>query len=141
SKMRENLIEHADRARLSRQRVELISDAPLPEPLDDLAVKGIPREPSQAFLEEHGFKSRRARLGVQAQAAAPAAAVATAPVLAETPEPAIDRSLYETVADEAALDAWLTEIRTQGHVAIDTETDGRDSVSARLVGISLATAP
>jgi DNA polymerase-1 len=141
SKMRDNLIAHADMARLSRQLVELVSDAPLPEPLEELAIKGIPREPLQAFLEEHGFKSLLARLGVQAQAAAPVAAVAAAPVVAETPEPAIDRSLYETVVDEAALDAWLAEIRTQGQVAIDTETDGRDSVSARLVGISLATAP
>ncbi len=140
SKMRENLIAHADMARLSRQLVELISDAPLPEPLEDLAIKGIPKEPLQAFLEEHGFKSLLARLGVQAQAAAPVAAVA-APAVTETPEPAIDRSLYETVTDEAALDAWIADIRTQGHVAIDTETDGRDSVSARLVGISLATAP
>ncbi|MBX3560836.1 MAG: DNA polymerase I [Sphingomonas sp.] len=140
SKMRDNLIAHADMARLSRQLVELVSDAPLPEPLEELAMKGIPKEPLQAFLEEHGFKSLLARLGVQAQTAAPAAAAA-APVAVETPEPTIDRALYETVADEAALDAWIADIRAQGHVAIDTETDGRDCVSARLVGISLATVP
>ncbi len=142
SKMRENLIAHADMARLSRQLVELISDSPLPEPLEELALKGIPKEPLQAFLEEHGFKSLLARLGVQAPAAAPvAASAAAAPASAETPEPAIDRSLYETVADEAALDAWIADIAAQGFVAIDTETDGRDSVSARLVGVSLATRP
>ena len=43
SKMRDNLIEHADKARLSRKLVELICDSPLPEPLDTLEIKGIPR--------------------------------------------------------------------------------------------------
>ena len=55
------------------------------------------------------------------------------------PEPKIDRSSYETVTDEAALDRWIAEAQALGRVAIDTETDGRDCVTARLVGISLAT--
>ena len=55
------------------------------------------------------------------------------------PEPKIDRSLYETVTDEAALDRWIAEARAKGLVAFDTETDGRDCVTAKLVGISLAT--
>ena len=57
------------------------------------------------------------------------------------PEPKIDRSVYETVTDEAALDRWIAEAQALGRVAIDTETDGRDCVTARLVGISLATEP
>ena len=70
SKMRDNLIEHADKARLSRELVELICDSPLPEPLDALAMKGIPEEPLREFLEHHGFRTLLARLGAQAQAAA-----------------------------------------------------------------------
>ena len=69
SKMRDNLIEHADKARLSRQLVELICDSPLPEPLEELAMKGIPEEPLREFLDFHGFRSLLARLGVQSQAA------------------------------------------------------------------------
>jgi len=141
SKMRENLIEHAEAARISRKLVELVCDAPLPEPLEDLAIKGIPEDPLREFLEFHGFRSLLARLGVQGQAAAPATA-AQPPAQAEVrPEPKIDRSLYETVVDEAALDRWLADISATGRVAIDTETDGRDCVSAKLVGISLATHP
>ncbi|MEA3046986.1 MAG: polymerase, partial [Sphingomonadales bacterium] len=45
SKMRDNLIEPADKARISRRLVELICDSPLPEPLEELAMKGIPEEP------------------------------------------------------------------------------------------------
>ena len=137
SKMRDNLIEHAEKARLSRKLVELICDSPLPEPLEALAMKGIPEEPLREFLEFHGFRSLLARLGVQAQAEAPAQ---QAPTQAEVrPEPKIDRSLYETVTDEAALDRWIAEAEAKGRVAFDTETDGRDCVSAKLVGISLAT--
>ena len=76
-----------------------------------------------------------ARLGVQSQAA-PAETATQAEV---RPEPKIDRSLYETVTDEAALDRWIAEAFAKGRVAFDTETDGRDCVSAKLVGISLAT--
>jgi DNA polymerase-1 len=137
SKMRDNLIEHADKARLSRKLVELICDSPLPEPLEALAMKGIPEEPLREFLDHHGFRSLLARLGVQAQAAA---SPSQAPTQQEVrPEPKIDRSLYETVTDETALDRWIADIGRLGRVAVDTETDGRDCVSARLVGISLAT--
>jgi DNA polymerase-1 len=140
SKMRDNLIEHADKARLSRQLVELICDSPLPAPLEELAIQGIPEAPLREFLEHHGFKSLLARLGVQSYSAPLPTSGAAASTQAEVrPEPKIDRSLYETVADEAALDRWIADIEARGLVAIDTETDGRDCVSARLVGISLAT--
>jgi DNA polymerase-1 len=140
SKMRDNIIEHADKARLSRELVRLVCDSPLPEPLDTLAIMGIPEEPLREFLEHHGFRSLLARLGGPGQSGA-APAPSAAPTQAEVrPEPKIDRSLYETVTDEAALDRWIAEARAAGLVAFDTETDGRDCVTARLVGISLATA-
>src|SRR5215212_2791040 len=56
-KLKQNLIDHAESARLSRRLVELICEHPLPEPLEDLALKGIPPEPLKAFLEDMGFKS------------------------------------------------------------------------------------
>src|SRR3546814_3877014 len=56
-KLRENLIAHADNARLSRELVRLVCDSPLPEPLDDLKLKGIPPEPLKAFLADQGFRS------------------------------------------------------------------------------------
>lgn len=138
SKMRDNLIEHAEAARLSRELVRLICDSPLPEPLDQLALKGIPEEPLREFLEHHGFRTLLTRLGAMGQAEA--TPLPRVPTQAEVrPEPKIDRSAYETVTDEAALDRWIAEAYRLGRVAIDTETDGRDCVTARLVGISLAT--
>ncbi|WP_129792260.1 DNA polymerase I [Sphingosinicella sp. CPCC 101087] len=138
-KLKQNLIEHAESARLSRELVRLVCDAPLPEPLDSLEMKGIPEEPLREFLEHHGFRTLLARLGAQMQAST-VPATSQSPAQAEVrPEPKIDRSAYETVTDAAALDRWIAEAYANGFIAFDTETDGRDCVTARLVGISLAT--
>jgi DNA polymerase-1 len=47
---------------------------------------------------------------------------------------------YETVLTEAQLDAWLKKIEAAALTAVDTETTSLDSMQARIVGISLATA-
>ncbi|WP_300113594.1 DNA polymerase I [Sphingobium sp.] len=147
SKMQENLIAHADMARLSRRLVALHDAMDLPEPLEELTLKGIPPEPLQTFLEHHGFKTLLNRLGTPAAAVAVAAAAAAATDEAAPPppafadEPAIDRSLYETVVTQDALDRWIAAAQAEGVVAVDTETDMLDCVSCGLVGISLAVAP
>src|SRR3954451_2387836 len=61
-KLKQSLIDYAGDARLSRELVRLVCDSPLPEPLEDLALKGIPTEPLQAFLEDQGFKTLLARM-------------------------------------------------------------------------------
>ncbi|MGF7148265.1 DNA polymerase-1 [Sphingomonas zeicaulis] len=135
-KLRENLIEHAEMARLSRKLVTLACDVPLPEPLDGLALQGIPEAPLRAFLEHHGFRSLLARLGAVADAPQPAPAAGV-----ELPEdPPCDHDGYEAVTDLAALERWAVAAREQGFVALDTETDGLGPM-AGLVGISMALAP
>jgi DNA polymerase-1 len=146
-KLKQNLIEHAEMARLSRKLVELVCDAPLPEPLEDLALKGIPPEPLKAFLEDQGFKSLLNRVGgggASSGGAQPVDVMASKPAATAPPEAegiTVDRSQYETVTTSQALDRWIAEATALGTVAIDTETDCIDCVIARLVGISLATAP
>ena len=134
-KLRQSLIDHAANARLSRELVRLVCDRPLPEPLDDLAMKGVPPEPLRAFLEEQGFRTLLTRLG---GATAPAAQPAL-PV--EDAEPPFVHKEYETVLDAEALDRWIAEAYEAGRVAVDTETDHLDCMRATLVGVSLATAP
>lgn len=136
SKMRDNLIEHAEMARLSRRLVELSCDVPLPDPLEELALQGIPDAPLRAFLEHHGFKSLLARLSAVADAPVE---VHEAPGL--EPDPPCDHDAYETVVTEEALARWIADATHQGWVAIDTETTGVDATRADLVGVSLALAP
>ncbi|MDQ3078017.1 MAG: DNA polymerase I [Pseudomonadota bacterium] len=145
-KLKQSLIDHAANARLSRELVRLVCDAELPEPLEDLELKGIPPEPLREFLEDQGFKALLARMvggGGGGASAGNVAAVMT-PMPAKPAEPekiTVDRTLYETVTSADALDRWIAEARHQGYVAVDTETDCIDCIVAKLVGISLATAP
>ncbi|MBB5707581.1 DNA polymerase I [Sphingopyxis panaciterrulae] len=151
SKLRDNLIEHAEMARLSRILVELKRDCPLPDPLDALRLDAIPPEPLKAFLDAHGFRSLSAKLDVGAAPGgpptpprageAPAAAPAVPSTPALPPMPGIDRSLYETVTTIEALDRWIEAARTAHVVAVDTETASLDSVTGDLVGVSLSTGP
>src|SRR3546814_3458851 len=51
SKMQENLLAHSEMARLSRKLVDLHCEVPLPQPLETLALEGIPADPLRS--EEH----------------------------------------------------------------------------------------
>ncbi|MBY0519768.1 MAG: DNA polymerase I [Sphingomonas sp.] len=135
-KLRDNLIEQADNARLSKVLVTLKCDEPLPDPLEELELKGIPDAPLRAFLEHHGFKSLLAKLSAVADAP-----VATPRTVDQEEDPPCAHDEYETVVDMAALDRWITIARHQGWVAIDTETTGIDATRAELVGISMALHP
>jgi len=151
SKMRDNLTEHAEMARLSRKLVALHCEMEPPQDLDSLKLDGIPPDPLKAFLEDQGFKTLLSRLtGVLPMArpanlqdaTAPAAVVEEQTGMRDLPElPPIDCSAYTTIQDEAALDAIIAEAYENRLIAIDTETDALDSVASGLVGISLATAP
>ncbi|MBN8897154.1 MAG: DNA polymerase I [Rhodospirillales bacterium] len=103
SKRRDMLIEHAERARISRQLVKLRDDAPLPTPVAELGVRE-PEKPSlAAFLKAQGFRSIVTRLGLDGSAPEPAAPAArTAP--RQAPHPAGDG---QPVTGEEAPDGAL----------------------------------
>jgi len=134
-KRRENLIAHADLARVSKQLVTLRTDVPLPLDLDAMALRHPPHEPLLAFFDQHGFRSLKAKL---AQHDSAANGVLHEAATIATP---IDTSRYACLTDEADLLHWVAEIRRTGLVAVDTETTSLDAMRADLVGISLATAP
>ena len=80
SKRRDMLIEHADKARLSRELVTLRDDAPLPLPLE--ALRRAPARPAKlaAWLDDAGLPQHHQppRAGRRQPAAAPTAAGARA---------------------------------------------------------------
>src|SRR6476661_825230 len=153
-KLKQSLVDHADNARLSRELVRLVCEAPLPEPLDALELKKIPEQPLREFLEDQGFKALLNRLnsggslaptGRSSSGGGINAAMTSLDKKPVGPPAAeqinVDRSKYETVTDEAALDRWIAEAAATGYVAVDTETDCIDCIIAKLAGVSLATAP
>jgi DNA polymerase I len=130
TKRRENLIEFAELARISKRLVTLKTDIPLPVPLEDMAMKQPPHDRLRAFFTEHGFRSLAAKLPAgDATPAGPAA-----------PQ-SIDTDSYETVTTAEALARWISAAREAGQVAVDTETTSLDAMRAELVGISLGLAP
>lgn len=154
SKLRDSLIEQAEMARLSRVLVALKEDCALPVALDDFKLDTIPPDPLAAFLEEHGFHSLLKRLGdglgsperrTNLNPAKPVtAAAAPAPGSNRQPLPelpAIDRSKYACIQDEAALVAWIERAMAARVVAFDTETSALDAMRADLTGVSLALGP
>jgi DNA polymerase-1 len=145
-KRRQTLIDFADQIRLSRELVRLDCETPLPEPVDDLAVKDPDTATLAAFLERMEFRNLARRVG---DALAPGREEAVAAVMAEMraagpPPPShgpVDTSAYACVRDVATLEAWIGRAQAAGVVAFDTETDALSQTSAGLCGVSLAIAP
>ena len=139
-KRRENLINFADQARVSRELVTLRLDVPLEMKLEDLALHEPDPEPLLAFLREQGFKSTIAklRLGGGESATDTASNASTAPDAPARPDPAAAVSDYELVQTIDRLRSWVDEATAAGVVAVDTETTSLDSMRAELVGVSLS---
>jgi DNA polymerase-1 len=135
-KRRQNLIDHADLARLSRQLVTLRQDVPDLEPLENLARRGIEPAMLMDFLKAQNFTAAIARIGGQLGVAGGENAAAPSAPGAAPAE--IDYSLVQTIA---ALDAWIARARQAGAVAFDTETTSLDASRADLVGFSLSVRP
>ena len=156
-KRRQNLIEFAEQARISKKLVTLDSDVPLPLPLEALEVKPLDGKKLGAFLQEQNFRSLLNRLDGQLRAAmgngaaAPAARLApptTAPTGANgamavaVPENlAAAKPVYELVQDLPTLERWIARAQVEGTVSVAVETASSDAMRAELLGVSLAIEP
>ena len=139
-KRRQNLIENAELARISKQLVTLKDDVDVPETLDDLAVQDIDPETALPFVREQSFKRLIARFENEAgQAGSPSAPAAPAADTLSAPGGA--EASYALVTAVEELDRWIAEAEAQGVVAFDTETSSLNAMRAELVGVSLALAP
>ncbi|MEK9900358.1 MAG: DNA polymerase I [Rhodospirillaceae bacterium] len=138
NKRRENLIEFADQARVSRELVRLKDDVETEHTIEDFAL----RDPDPAtvieFLKAMEFRTLTQR--VESRFVADGlidAAETQAALAAEAPS----EDEYELVQDAKALNAWIDGARDAGVVAFDTETTSLNAMRAELVGVSLSYAP
>ena len=137
NKRRENLIEFAEQARISKQLVTLRTDVPLDDPIDTLALRQIDLDLLMPFLEKMEFSKLIDRVRRDAGAAEMDARVGPAENGAASPRDAD----YETIFDEASLKRWIAAAYERGVVAFDTETDSLDAMRANLVGVSMSVRP
>ncbi len=136
SKRRDNLIAHAEAARISKKLVTLCEAAPMPLPIEAMRSTELDRAKLSDWLHNMGFRSTALRLGL-----------ADAPVPAEAEDapaagPAAAYGPYDVVATEEALTAWIAEATRARRCALHVQTDlDPRPWRARLLGVALATAP
>lgn len=166
-KRRQNLIEFAEQARISRKLVELAQDVPVEEEIDtfgvhdpdpvtligffkDMEFNTLTRRVAERFgvdgdeIEATGAYDNGARPDPKPSKGTPAKAVEAGGTPGAVPmglEKGLGGLDYETVTTLDALQPWIDAAFDQGEVALDTETDSLNAMQARLVGVSLALAP
>ena len=133
NKRRENLIEFAEQARISKQLVSLRTDVPLLDDIDALAMRAIDLDLLLPFLEKMEFTKLIDR--VKRDVGITEIDARNGPMVS-APTGEAD---YVTIFDEATLKQWIAEAYERGVVAVDTETDSLNAMQANLVGVSLAT--
>ena len=144
-KRRENLVNFAEQARISRELVRLKDDVPLDNNIASLVRPHRDMDRLSAFLSGQGFNSLLASIGAKNAASQKIAPTlgkpdSASPFGAILP-PHVEAPSYELVTTTDALSRWIDEARSQGFIAIDTETTSLNASSASLVGVALATAP
>jgi DNA polymerase-1 len=158
NKRRENLIEFAEQARISRELVTLKRDTPMPVGFADMALSAPQGDKLIGFAKAMEFNTLTKRLAerygwavddyqpsesLAADDAPPAPVPESASGYRALPAEmaAIEPEKYSCISDADGLAAFVARAYQTGILAIDTETDGLDAMQCNLVGISLAVSP
>lgn len=146
-KRRENLIQFAEQARISRQLVALKNDVELPFSIEQLKKPETDKDKLTSFLSAQGFNSLLFAMGQSAsspQASSQQPQQKTSDDASQDKPailpPSVEQTEYELVTTADRLKSWIDEATAQGFVAIDTETSSLNAAAADLIGVSLATA-
>ena len=116
-KLRENLIEYADQARLSKRLATIAIDAPVDYEPEKWQMQEPDMEKLRAFFREMEFATLLKDIEGQA--------------------PAIPRD-YTAVLDDETFNAMIETLEASDGFAFDTETTSTNPMAARLVGMSFS---
>ncbi len=131
TKRRQNLIDHADLARISRRLVTLKDDVPVDLGLEDLRLKDPEPDVLLGFMAEMELGRLAGRIAQRLGGEVSATVAASEP---EKP----GETDYQCIQSLKALQPWIDLARSVGVVAVDTETTSLDAMAADLVGVSLS---
>jgi len=159
-KQKENLIAHAEQARLCRKLATIWIDSPVPVKLDDLAVRELDEEAVKALMVEFEFTSIGRRLfgedfkagrGFHRRAEESAPVVDDDLFAAVTPEPPPVSAKLRTLADithdyqiadtKAKREAVLKQLSQRKEAGFCLDTEGANPRDSVVRGIALATEP
>ncbi len=124
----ENLIEHAEDARLARRLIQLKTDLKLGEMPKICMLKGLDIDALTRQLTEFGFTSSLEELGLS-------------PAERDDVPASVIETDYRAILTQEQLDELLSTLDVCTRLSIDLETTGRDPHRADIVGIALSTEP
>ena len=138
TRFQSKLEENRDIAYLSRKLGEIVTDVPLEFNLDDCRASGYDRDGVEKLFRELEFRTLVDRIpGGTEPVGAGQLNMFTSNTIAQ-----VKSHIQTTVVDSLeALARLRAELRTAKQIAFDTETTSTDSITADLVGISLALKP
>ena len=146
-KIGEKLRDNLEQLALSRTLTRIVTDVPLPAPLESLRLVEPDRDVLAALYDELEFRGWRRELDEGGTPLLPApvggatAGDHPAPRPPVTPSGDTVERRYETVLTMASLETWIAELESAELAAFDTETTSLDYMRAEIVGVSFATAP
>ncbi|OAH24455.1 DNA polymerase I [Serratia marcescens] len=149
--MAAKLEQNKEVAYLSYKLATIKTDVELDLTCAELTVSEPDVDTLQQLFKQYEFKRWLADVeaGVWLEnkkgAGAKAAGAAKPAVAAEAPKALAEAKLsqdgYVTILDEAIFTDWLARLKKADVFAFDTETDGLDTLTANLIGLSFAIAP
>ncbi|HAT4984829.1 TPA: DNA polymerase I [Serratia marcescens] len=149
--MAAKLEQNKEVAYLSYKLATIKTDVELDLTCAELTVSEPDVDTLQQLFKQYEFKRWLADVeaGVWLEnkkgAGAKAAGAAKPAVAAEAPKAQAEAKLsqdgYATILDEATFTDWLARLKKADVFAFDTETDGLDTLTANLIGLSFAIAP
>ncbi|WP_341502481.1 DNA polymerase I [Gallaecimonas sp. GXIMD4217] len=135
--MPKKLEDNREQAELSYWLATIKTDVALDQCYDDLAIQP---ENKDELVRLYGEMEFRRWLAEVLEGGAAEQAVVPAEGHEDEPASTVDRSAYELVLDEDALNTWLQALGEAELFAFDTETTSLDYMLAELVGFSVALA-
>jgi len=127
ARIRENLIQYADKALLARKLVTLKKDVEVGQIPEDCALQGINTDELVQLLTELEFRSVVSELGIKKREL--------------TKQDRERKASYHTVLSRTELDRLVTKLAKQKMFSIDLETTSRDPMQAKIVGIAISPQP
>lgn len=150
--MAAKLEQNKEVAYLSYKLATIKTDVELDLTCADLEVSALDVDVLQQLFKQYEFKRWLAdveagiwlegKKGAGVKAASAPKATAVAAVTDKAPaEATLSQEGYVTILDEDTFAQWLEKLKKAEVFAFDTETDGLDTLTANLIGLSFAIAP
>lgn len=151
--MAAKLEQNKEMAYLSYKLATIKTDVELDLTCADLEVSAPDVDVLQQLFKQYEFKRWLADVeagvwlegkkgaGVKATSAAKSSASAGAETGKAAAEATLSQEGYVTILDEDTFAEWLEKLKKADVFAFDTETDGLDTLTANLIGVSFAIAP